>query len=552
MSCDLTVTANRPMQEFSPNLQALAIRRRLRHSWIPFFAAFGKLTPIQSQAIPHVLDRHNLVVCSPTASGKTEAVVAPAAELLVREDWQGLSILYLVPTRALANDTLARIQDPLREMGVSVSLKHGDKPHLGRVVPDVLITTIESLDSLLCRSAEMLAGIAVVIIDEVHFLHGTYRGDQLLILLGRLRETISPKQLQICVLSATMGSPERLGEIYCGNAEIVQVSGHRPIELQPVGSVRELVQYAESMGFRKVLCFCNSRKRTEEVAIELSEYWKRNPVLVHHGSLGRQDRESAEQVMKQRASAMCVATATLEIGIDIGNIDLIGLCDIPWTLSSFLQRVGRGSRRSMLTNVAAVVTNDEETRQISAMCEAARTGIVPQAGDDHDQSVACQQVLSYLFERRDGVTIQEMRALLRPLCNERETSVILDNMESTRWIEQRRGVYFGSEKLLNLGEHGKIHSNIPDEGDYKVIDINSGKVVGRVVGFPDNMFVLGGKTWNVVSFGSDVIRVRRTRVPAGIGRFVPRRRAGAFNWLLPVPMRKLQSAEFGGERGGGQ
>ena len=125
--------------------------RRLAHSWLPFFARFGRLNILQQQVIPKVLDGHNVVVASPTASGKTEAVIAPLAERLYEARGQGPVLVYLVPTRALANDMLARIGDPLIAMGFSIALKHGDRPSLPPQPPSVIITTPESLDSMICR-----------------------------------------------------------------------------------------------------------------------------------------------------------------------------------------------------------------------------------------------------------------------------------------------------------------------------------------------------------------------------------------------------------------
>ena len=132
-----------------------SIRRLLKSAWTPFFTRFGKLTPIQICAIPKVLNGRNIVIASPTASGKTEAVMAPLAEQFLSKQWNGLAILYVVPTRALANDTIMRIEGPLRDMGITAVLKHGDKPKLSTKLPNCLITTPESLDSLICRRPKL-------------------------------------------------------------------------------------------------------------------------------------------------------------------------------------------------------------------------------------------------------------------------------------------------------------------------------------------------------------------------------------------------------------
>jgi Lhr-like helicase len=133
----------------------------------------------------------NVLIASPTASGKTEAIMAPVAELLKREHWSGLSVVYVVPTRAFANDTLARLQGPLGDLGIVSALKHGDRPTLPKALPNVLITTPKSLDSLICRRRSSFQDLRVVVLDEIHLLDNGYRGDQLRLLLSRFRRLCS-------------------------------------------------------------------------------------------------------------------------------------------------------------------------------------------------------------------------------------------------------------------------------------------------------------------------------------------------------------------------
>ncbi|MEM4235051.1 MAG: DEAD/DEAH box helicase, partial [Candidatus Methanomethylicaceae archaeon] len=149
--------------------QIEGIRQHLRRAWFPFFSRFGQLTPVQIEVIPKILNNSNVVVAAPTASGKTEAVVAPVAERFVVEKWQNLAILYVVPTKALAEDTFFRIKDPLNEMNIKVQIRHGDKKYLSSSLPNFLITTPESLDSLLCRKGGIFRHLRAVIIDEIHF-----------------------------------------------------------------------------------------------------------------------------------------------------------------------------------------------------------------------------------------------------------------------------------------------------------------------------------------------------------------------------------------------
>ena len=196
----------------------VSIRRHLKYAWVPFFSRFGKLTPVQIETIPKILDGINVVVMSPTASGKTEAVVAPVAELFISRQWKELAILYVVPTRALANDTLARIEGPLRDMGIATVLKHGDKPYLSGYLPNCLITTPESLDSLICRRPKIFATLRAVILDEIHLLNNTYRGDQLRLLLHRLKKLAFDASFAVHLLSATLSEPYQVAQRYSENS----------------------------------------------------------------------------------------------------------------------------------------------------------------------------------------------------------------------------------------------------------------------------------------------------------------------------------------------
>ena len=510
------------------------IRRRLKYAWGPFFTRFGRLLPVQVETIQKILDGTNVVVASPTASGKTEAVVAPVAERFRKEQWQGLAVLYIVPTRALANDTLARIEGPLRDMGIKTALKHGDKPHLpSDNLPNFLITTPESLDSLICRRPQVFGMLRTVILDEIHLLDNTYRGDQLRLLLWRLNKLVTDGTLSVHLLSATLSSPQQIAQRYVSNFEVVTVTGQRDIDYRLLSSLEEVPRLAREQGWKKILCFCNLRESVEEVADELAKLWHPYPVLAHHGSLARRVREEAEAVMKEADVAACVATSTLEIGIDIGDIDLIVLIEVPWSISSLLQRIGRGNRRENVIHAAAIFKSDEETFLLDAMFKVAASGALPEESYVPDLSVAIQQTFSLLYQNPQGVSETVIRELLDPLCSEEEAKHILGHLRRNGWIQWSAGRWFASTKLMDLGEKGRIHSNIQDSQTYRVIDIQSGKEIGTIAGVFDEVFVLAGRIWRVVSVENDAIKAHRFKGKALAPLFQRRRNVGAFYWLLP-------------------
>ena len=207
----------------------IELKKKLRRTWTTFFGRYGKLLPIQLKTIPVLLERKNAIVVSPTASGKTEAIVAPLIEKLLRENWENMSILYISPTRALVNDMYYRLKEQLDELDISLSLKTGDKPYFNpRNLPNFLITTPESLDSLICRYPSSFKNIKAVVLDEIHLLDNTYRGDQLRMLLKRL-EYIAETDFNMYALSATIADPEDVGSRYLKNFEIIISHSKREI-----------------------------------------------------------------------------------------------------------------------------------------------------------------------------------------------------------------------------------------------------------------------------------------------------------------------------------
>jgi ATP-dependent Lhr-like helicase len=518
--------------------QIRTIRHLLKYTWTPFFARFGKLTPIQIETIPKVLEGANVIVASPTATGKTEAVVAPVAERFLSEQWRGLAILYIVPTRALANDTLARIEGPLRDTGITTALKHGDKPYLStKNLPNFLITTPESLDSLICRHPKVFSTLQTVILDEIHLLDNTYRGDQLRLLLWRLKKLATNKNFSIHLLSATLSEPSQVAQRYVNKFEVIKVGEERRIDYHLLGSFEEAYRLAKKQGWKKLLCFCNMRESVEMVSAELARLWHPYPVVAHHGSLSRRVREEAETVMKESDVAVCVATSTLEVGIDIGDIDLVVLAEVPWSISSLLQRIGRGNRRKGLIHTVAIVSTNEEKGLMEAMFKVATSGSLPIEPYEPDKSVAVQQIFSYLYQNTQGTDETTLLELLSPLCSDIEVKLILGHLRAKGWVEYQPHKWFASTKLMDYGEKGRIHSNIPDDKSYRVIDIDSGKEIGIIAGVFDEAFALAGKVWRVVSVYNDTVKVRRLSGRAESALFNRRRNVGAFYYLLPPKLR---------------
>lgn len=520
------------------------LKGKLKRTWTTFFSRFGKLLPIQEKTIPLILKRKNAIIVSSTASGKTEAVVAPLIERLLNENWKDLSILYICPTRALVNDMYYRLKEQLEELNVSLSLKTGDKPQFNpNKLPDFLITTPESLDSLICRYPSSFKNLKAVILDEIHLIDNTYRGDQLRLLLRRL-EYIAETDFNLYALSATIADPENVGSRYLKDFEVIISSGKREIEYTLLKSLREVLDYAREEKLKKLLIFCNKRANVENAAKECKRLWGGDRVVVHHGSLSKQIREEAESFMKETQYGVCVATMTLEIGIDIGDIDAVVLAEVPWSVSSLLQRIGRGNRRTQKCRVFAIFNSEEERAMFEMMFKVAIEGFVEPVEYSPDLSVVVQQIFSSLYANPSGLESDYFIELFNGFCSEGDLKDISSHLATKGWIEKRYDKWYATTKVKDWGEKGKIHSNIPSTKTLKVIDIASKRVVGEVQYPVDNIFVVAGGAWEVVYVSDNKIYVRSKKSKASAAKFKSHTAKGYFYYFLP----KKYTRQNGGDK----
>ena len=545
-------------------------RRRLRRTWMTFFSRYGRLLPIQSRTIPVVLAGKNAIIVSATASGKTEAVIAPLIERYLKEGWGnrgcvsgmgsiegkrsrnskksrdsriGMVILYISPTKALVNDMHDRLKGQLDELGITVSMKTGDTPRFNPdKSPDVLITTPESFDSMICRHPDSFTNMRAVILDEIHLIDNTYRGDQLRLLLKRLKH-LSTTDFNIYALSATIAAPEDVGCRYLGDFEVITDPDKREIEYTLVESAEELYDCVRREKIRKLLIFCNKRATVENFSRECMDLWGSNRVVVHHGSLSRSIRGEAECFMKDAPYGVCVATMTLEIGIDIGNIDAIVLAEVPWSVSSLLQRIGRGSRRMPRNRVFAIYSSADEQMLLERMFHVAMAGYVEPVDYSHDPSVVVQQVFSSLYASPGGLTDGDLLDIFEGFCPEEELGEILHHLAKTGWIEKWQETWRATTRLMDLGAKGEIHSNIPSNKVVAVIDVTSRQTIGEVQYPVDEIFMLGGRVWLIVRESFEKLYVKPAKGGIATAKFKSCASEGAFSYLLPARLRKAESKE---------
>lgn len=402
-----------------------------------FLARFGSPTEPQIEGWPHILAGRTTLISAPTGSGKTLAAFLVCIDKLVRKALSGkledkTEIVYVSPLKALSNDVQKNLEQPLAEIFELARARGFDMPEVRTAVrtgdtlanerqlmlrkpPHILVTTPESLYILLTaeKSRKMLERVGTVILDEIHAVADDKRGAHLALSLARLDALTDKKPVRIG-LSATQNPIELVAEFLAGSRRnmpvIVNVGHRRKLDLevvslaQPLGAVGShemweeiydrVAKYTET--HRSILVFVNTRKLAERMAFQLAERLGEEFVAAHHGSLSRKIRLNAEHRLKTGKLKVLVATASLELGIDIGDVDLVCLMSSPRSISASLQRIGRaGHWRGAVPKGRVFPITRDELIECGAIVKAIRDGdldrlIIPECPLD----VLAQQIVA--------------------------------------------------------------------------------------------------------------------------------------------------------------
>src|SRR2546422_1735733 len=502
----------------------------------------SKPTPPQVEAIPLIAEGDNVLIIAPTGSGKTEAALLPLIDAMIRnQDRQGISLIYITPLRALNRDLLKRLQSWSSKLGFSVEVRHGDTPAKERrrmavKPPDLLITTPETLQAVLPgkRMRDHLRHVKSVVIDEIHELAGDRRGVQLTVGLERLRE-ICVNGFQRVGLSATVGNPEEIALFLGGDQPVktVQIPLNkltrykveypapgeedrdlaRRLYTTPEAAARltlvdDLVEAHDS-----TLIFVNSRVNAELLGSKFNMMDRK--IMVHHGSLPREERVRAEEAFKAGEIKGLVCTSTLELGVDIGSVDLVVQYMSPRQVNSLVQRVGRSGHTLTRTSQGVLISvSTEDLLESIGVIELAKEGrLEPTIIHHRALDVLAHQIAGLLMDSEGSVSLAHIKQVLRRAVPYSQ----LEDSELEKVVEfmRKMGYLKRDDETLYRTSRTRMYyyenlSMIPDERRYQVIDLTNQQSVG-ILGeeFMLTMahvglnFIVKGRVWQMKQITDD-------------------------------------------------
>jgi ATP-dependent helicase Lhr and Lhr-like helicase len=488
------------LKKFTPELQRLISKN------------FDSFTNIQEQTIPQVLAKKNILCIAPTGSGKTEAAFLPIIDFLNREKLEkGIHVLYIAPLKALNRDMLHRMEQWCEEIGCRVEVRHGDTSQYQRSKqrrnpPEMLITTPETLQAILPAKVmrEHLKTVNHVIIDEIHELVSDKRGTQLAVALERLRDLCG--SFQTVGLSATVGTPKKVADYYKLD-EIIIDKSYKSLNIK-VERPKDVIQRIAELSKKKsTLVFTNTRVATELLTNRLKGV---KDVGIHHSSLSKEERLETERQLKSGELKTVVCTSSMELGIDVGEIEQVIQFNSPRQVSRLIQRVGRsGHSRDKISKGIILVTDFDDTLEATVIAQRALKGNVEETEFfARSSDVLAHQIVGIVLEY-GGISSNKVFETIKraypykDLTRESFDAVVdvLKRLRLVAWNEnelqrRRKSLFYYYENL----------STIPTYNRYSVIDMASGRAVGVldeefiVDCYVNSIFILKGEPWRIVDF----------------------------------------------------
>jgi ATP-dependent Lhr-like helicase len=550
---------------------------------------FSKPTEPQDKTIPLILEGKNVLLISPTATGKTEAAFLPVLSTLLHghQGTPGIKVLYITPLRALNRDMLERLEWWCNNLDIRLAVRHGDTETKERVrqsrsPPDILITTPETLQAILSGwiMRQHLQQVRWVIIDEVHEMADSKRGSQLALALERLR-AMAGRDFQLIGLSATIGTPDKVAQFLVGkgrSVEIVRVPVARMMRLKVIfptpdeEDVRlstQLYTHPEVAArlriirdyinrHKSVLLFTNTRAVSEVLASRFKVWDINFPVSIHHGSLAKPSRIAAERGLKNGELKGLVCTSSLELGIDVGSIDLVIQYMSPRQATRLIQRVGRSGHRigRIADGIIVALDSDDSLEALAIAKKALKEDLEPVQIPPKPYDVLAHQIAGLLLKNRrlafdeilelykyaypyEDLTLEDIEKILKYM-HQRFPRLAWVSFEDKVVLKPRQTKALFEYYFDNL-------SMIPEEKQFLVVDDSSDSAVGVLdeafmaeFGKPGTKFIIRGTPWIIQNVSEERVHVKPIDDPTGA---IP-------SWIgeeIPVPFEVSQ--EVGAIRG---
>ncbi|MBI2084885.1 MAG: DEAD/DEAH box helicase, partial [Candidatus Aenigmarchaeota archaeon] len=505
----------------------------------------------------------NVMIIAPTGSGKTEGALLKIFDRIVNDAPKQINTLYITPMKSLNRDLTDRIMWWGKELGLEVAVRHGDTPATERRAqvefpPDIMVTTLEQLQPMLTGKnlRELLRNVKHVVIDEVHEVVDSKRGVQLSLALERLKEFCG--DFQLIMLSATVSNPEHVAEFFAGGkmTTIVKADIEKKFEIKVVYP-QSLAQDERTAGkifsskdtaarlriimdlIRKsssTLTFTNTRDFAEILSSRIRIIDKDFPVAIHHGSLSKEVRIKAEKEFKEQKIKSLISTSSLQLGIDIGSVDLVVQYMSPRQVSQLIQRVGRsGHELSKVSKGIVIATDEDDVFESAVIARKALNGEVEKS-EFHESSY------DVLAHQLIGLTFDAGKIELDKAFNIVKRAYPYKNLSHQEFLDvckqlERLGLVFLNghikKRIRGFKYYFENLSTIPNIKQYRIFNMFDNSFVGTldeefvaVHGEPNTTFIVKGQSWRIVTVDGNKIMVEpvedvEAAVPGWEGELIP-------------------------------
>jgi ATP-dependent helicase Lhr and Lhr-like helicase len=527
---------------------------------------FQKLTKIQSISIPVISRMQNCLLVAPTGSGKTEASIIPIFSILENErakkpnfiDENAIIVLYITPLRALNNDVLRRIINYAKKRNFDAQIRHGDttrtaREKLVKKPPHILITTPESLGIILTHEKfrSYLKHLRWVIVDEVHELIGNERGTHLTVSLEHL-QNISSHNVVTIGLSATIGNLKEAANFISGTGRKCSILVDNTIRKYDIdvkyikGSISNVAKFVlkylnDNKICGSILLFTNTRDEAEYIGTTIRNQ-NDIPIEVHHGSLSRETREETENKLRKGLTGIVVCTSSLELGLDIGSVELVIHYGSSKQVSKLVQRIGRSRHVNFKSAKGLIIANsgDDELESLSIINRMKRRSIEIQNPHHNSLDVVSHHLVGFVISTSEPKRLEEVYQIITraypfrdlPFSDLKQCVVLLDSFKIIKY-DPKNQTYV--RRIKSYKYYFENISTIPNMVKFEVIDVIRKKRIGTLdqqfigeFGERGNVFVLKGTQWRIVSVDDNKLQVNVEQVfgspiniPHWVGEMIP-------------------------------